>query len=122
MKKTFLEWVKNEAVDIEKVSKIDLKVKCFEYFVYNLIKQTKSLDELKSSNFSILKVQLLLFFLVSANTELLDIFDNFHALPYGNIEADIYKYIRHNKGEFSFFTISRFGIELKYKDELKSIG
>ena len=120
-KRKFNEWLKSSSKKIEySKENIDEKIKAFEYFVYTLIRQTKNLEELKSSNFSILKVQLLLFFLVSKETKLLDVFDNWYALPYGNIEADIYRYIRHNKGKFSFFTLTRFGIKLEYNNEAPS--
>jgi len=44
---------------------------------------------------------------------LFDLFDNWHALPYGHVEADLYDYIKKNKGEFSFFVLDRFKLTLK---------
>lgn len=113
MEKTFIEWVKTENSKSTMTSKLDFKVKCFEYFVFLLIKKSENIDELKSMNLTALKVQLLLFFTVCSSDKLLAVFDNWKAMPFGSIESDIYQYISKNKGEFSFFKLTRFGLELK---------
>ncbi len=120
MEKNFIDWLKTEQLNLDKQNKIEFKVKCFEYFVFLLIKNSNSLKELKTTYYGSLKIQSLLFFLVSASIDnetntypLLDVFDNFHALPYGIIERDVFEYIKNNNGEFSFFKLDRCGIELK---------
>lgn len=105
--RTFTEWLNF------KPSKLDEKIKYFEYFVIQLVRNTKDLKDLKSRNYSDLKVMLLLFFTCATDTKLLKIFDNWHAKPHGHIEQDLWNYIKQNKGEFSFFRLTRFGIELK---------
>jgi len=113
MEKTFIEWLKNENHKTDSISKLDLKIKYFEYFVSHLIKQTKDYEEFKNNDFSILKVQKLLFLSCAVNVKLLDIFDNWYAMPYGHIEKDIYDYTRKNKGKFSFFTLTTKNMKLE---------
>lgn len=105
-KRSFVEWLNY------KPTKLDTKIKAFEYFVRALVRQTNNYEEFKNNDFSQLKVQKLLFLACSANTELLGIFDNWVAMPYGPIEYDIYKYTRENKGVFSFFKMSSTKLEL----------
>ncbi len=77
------------------------KIQAFEYLVYKLLewyKETSS--ESNHNDLSILKVLKLTFFVsaagVNKNSEntLLDIFDNYYAMPYGHVESDIYRYIK----------------------------
>jgi hypothetical protein len=103
----FSKWLKYEP------TKLDIKIKYFEYFVKQLIADTKDLEDLHSRGYSVLKVNQLLFLACSANIKLLDIFDNWYATPYGPKEEDIHKYIRLNEGRFSFFTLSSKGIKLE---------
>jgi hypothetical protein len=107
-KRKFTDWLNYEP------TKVDLKIKYFEYFIKGLIEQSKDFDEFKKNNYSQLKVMNLLFFSCSANTDLLRTFDNWWALPQGHVEQDIHNYMRDNKGKFSFFRITRFRIELGF--------
>lgn len=73
------------------------KILSFEYLLYHLVAwfcDIKNLDSLQLFNehndLSKLKVLKLHFFVCSANTDLLTEFDEFHALPYGHVESDIY--------------------------------
>lgn len=78
------------------MNKIERKKKCFEYIVTQLkmwYKEVAGTDNMDS--FTRLKLHKLLF-LVSSVTALpedkkvLQIFDNFYAMPYGPVESDIY--------------------------------
>lgn len=119
-KRKFTEWLNYQP------TKVDLKVKYFEYFVKKLVQESKDLEDFKSRNYSIVKTMKLLFFTVQASIEqdkensLLNIFDNWYAAPYGHVEGDIDKYIKENDGKFSFFRITRFGIDLGYDFSHKS--
>lgn len=80
------------------------KIKCFEYIVLKLIDwhKEKNPEANVSSNFSKLKVMKLLFFVSSVkanddNMGLLDIFDNFWAMPFGHVESDIYNSLSETK-------------------------
>lgn len=57
------------------------KVDCFEYTLHQLYKP--------NNDFGRLKCNQLLFFLVSMEPELLNVFDNFYAQPYGHIDPDL---------------------------------
>ena len=113
-KRKFTEWLNY------KPTKIDLKIKYFEHFVSRLVKQTANLDEFRKNDYSQVKVMKLLFFTCCTDTELLKVFDNWHALPYGHVEKDIHTYMKQNDGKFSFFRVTRFGIELGYEFDDKS--
>lgn len=91
------------------------KINAFEQVVYYLSQWWKERNPEKENDLGILKVMKLLFFVSGADKEnnLFDVFDNFQAWQYGHVEADIYNYYSDNKGEFSFFTINRFKLELK---------
>ncbi|WP_282036201.1 hypothetical protein [Saccharicrinis aurantiacus] len=68
----------------------------FEYIVFKLREWYASKDgqDINNNDLSLLKVFKLHFFVCAINSEndssLLDTFDNFHALPYGPVESDIY--------------------------------
>ncbi len=78
------------------------KIQAFEYLVYKLLEWYKeSLPESNHNDLSILKVLKLTFFVSavgtnknSENDTLLDIFDNYYAMPYGHVESDVYTYIK----------------------------
>lgn len=78
-----------------------MKIKVFVYFVDALYKWNKEINPNCSSTYSKLQLQKLLF-LASAinadknNHELLDVFNNFYALPYGPVEMDIYEAMKSN--------------------------
>lgn len=74
------------------------KVLCFEYIVSLLIKWHQEVTGEATGylySFSRLKVLKLLFFVSAVKTvdgnDLLDLFDNFSAMPLGPVECDIYK-------------------------------
>ena len=78
----------------------------FSYMLTQLVdwyKEVKKVEEEEALNhFSKLSVLKLLFFIAAVpngteEKDLLDIFDNFSALPYGPVESDIYNAIRDNK-------------------------
>lgn len=82
---------------------LKIKINHFEYFVSELLK----LNNAPTNDFSILKVQKLLFFTVAIDSisneksKLIEtIFDNFVAMPYGHVESDIYSAIRDNDLRF----------------------
>lgn len=91
---------------------IPYKIDCFEYSIDKLIKWYQEVNgdsDGWKSNFTKLKLIKLNFFLSAVNANegdegLLDIFDNFYAMPYGHVESDIYanieglkKYVVTNK-------------------------
>jgi uncharacterized phage-associated protein len=80
-----------------------IKKELFEYFVYKLY------DNNENNDLSKLKILKLLFLTCSASTlvnnnkGLFKYFDNFAAMPFGNIETDMYLLTRENKSEFFDF-------------------
>lgn len=101
-------------------SKSESKVEYFEYFVYRLVKDC-GLENFKSNDFRYLKINSLLFYSCAVNSDLLSVFDNWYALPYGHVEKDIYEYYKNNKGKFSWFTIHRGNLELTDYPMLKDV-
>lgn len=95
------------------------KITAFEYLVNELTiwnndicgDYVKGLDKLK-----IIKLHFFVCAISSneENEDLFEIFDNFHALPLGPVESDVYNSI--NNGELNYFQInkSRFSILLNY--------
>lgn len=68
----------------------------FEYLVYQLEQWRKDKHPEKADAFTKLKLQKILFLVASVNAKkddhpLLDVFNNFYALPYGPVEIDIYE-------------------------------
>jgi intracellular sulfur oxidation DsrE/DsrF family protein len=121
MKAKFTDWLNPEKVKElqQKEAKIQLKIKTFETFVKKLLTSYPH----ETNDFGKLKMQCLLFFLCNASIKedkkesLYNVFDNWHVVPYGYVEADINQYIKENNGEFSFFTINRFCITLTNKNQ-----
>ncbi len=72
------------------------KILCFEYILYQLINWYKELRPTDMSLFSFTRLKALkLLFFVSAirkdeDRDLLDVFNNFHAMQHGPVESDIY--------------------------------
>lgn len=78
------------------------KIRCFDYLVYRII--TKNMSEVPNvqqiketmqlKEFNKLKLLKLLFFVSTIRqddgNDLLDIFGNFYAMPYGPVESDVY--------------------------------
>lgn len=85
-------------------SDINQKNSYFEYIVYKLNDLKNEFQIHDDSIFTKLRLQKLLFLVstinaTSDNKGLLDIFDNFYALPYGPVESDIYDSM--NKNDFT---------------------
>jgi hypothetical protein len=54
----------------------------------------------QKNDLSVLKVMKLLFFIVSTSPELLEVFNNWWAVPYGHEEADVKKILLEQKVEY----------------------
>lgn len=75
-----------------------MKVSLFEYFLKHLVDwyceyygiEFHEFNGHNKNNLSKIKIIKLHFFAASTEDEALDIFDNFHALPYGHVESTIY--------------------------------
>lgn len=100
------------------------KIRCFDYLVYKIITKdidgTPSVQQIKESGhlkaFNKLKLLKLLFFVSTIKQndgeDLLDVFDNFYAMPYGPVESDIYN----DLSEMPHFVFE--GNVLNVKDEI----
>jgi uncharacterized phage-associated protein len=104
----------------------DSKLKYFEYFLSILLDKS---DKKESNDFSILKVQKLLFLTVAIdsgkdkdNVLINEIFDNFVAMPYGHVESDIYSAIRHKQFEFFTITSSKTELNRDKKFDVNTLG
>jgi hypothetical protein len=71
----------------------------FEYFLFRIIKWNQEVEQ-DVYQISVTKAVLLLFFTSSCNNDMLDIFNNYTAAPYGSLEEDIWKNLRKNKKSF----------------------
>ena len=108
---TFNEWLK--------ASKVTDKKTAFEYFVFCLIRWWAEInpnDKFDKNDLSVLKVTLLLFLAIASSADkkndgLLNIFNNWEAVPYGAREVDIFKLMR-EEDAFSWFTIDNKRITL----------
>lgn len=101
---------------------ITTKTLAFEYWLTQMLIWGNELNpKVPFSSFSRLKALKLLFFSASVKDEqgkdLLDIFDNFYALPYGPVESDIYNCITLDR--LQYFSFKNFSLEKKqdYCDE-----
>jgi hypothetical protein len=110
----FNEWLRPENIKIIKPEKIE----AFEYFVMNIYNR---MGKPEKNDLSMIKLQSLLFLAMSAYLKnkkdendigLLSIFDNWYAMPYGNIEKDIFDYHRKNDGQFNGFKVNVHGLEI----------
>lgn len=86
----------------------------FEYFVYLVYKwycEAKHLNanQQVDNDLSKLKLIKLHFFACSTSEPALRIFNNFHALPYGHVESDVYQII----DNLNYFTISKTSLTIK---------
>lgn len=111
----FNEWLRPERI---KVSIKTKKIEAFEYFV---MKVYDSMGRPEKNNLSMIKLQAILFLAMSAYLKnkkdendigLLSIFDNWYAMPYGNIERDIFNYYKANDGQFNGFKINTHCLEI----------
>lgn len=103
--------------------KTSIKEKAFEVFVLGIVEwwlKQNPLKNWKENDLSSLKIQKLLFFssaLGSTPKEnedgLLNIFNNWVAMPYGPFEKDIIDIIKYRKGQFNYFKIGNHSLILK---------
>lgn len=110
---------------------MDKKYLLFEYLVFRLDEWKKQLNNTNKILLSKLRLQKILFLVCACdatneNKRLLDVFDNFHALPYGPVEMDIYEAMKEdgsfqnihftgNNCEYNIFNESIFS-ELSYEE------
>lgn len=90
------------------------KIKAFEYLVIKLSDWYKELNKnisFENNDLNKLKILKLHFFVSAVNANekkegLLNIFDNFYAMPYGHVESDVYSKIN----QFESMRIDRSGL------------
>lgn len=105
---------------------IEQKIKLYEYSLvcfyewYLDLKENESKNKLYTANdISVLKSMKLLFLLTAESyflgeTEIIEkYFCNFHAMPYGPVESDIYNYLNSKKGELEFVKINSITLTIK---------
>lgn len=97
------------------MQRIENKKLLFEYLVYLLEQWKQEKHPHSKEAFTKLKLQKILFLVASVNAvkdnhPLLDVFDNFYALPYGPVEIDIYEAMCNN----NFNTIRFEGNDCKH--------
>ncbi|MFP7657615.1 hypothetical protein [Chryseobacterium proteolyticum] len=108
---------------------MDTKKLAFEYFLCELMKwdmEARHLEDFNTNNdLSILKSLKLLFFTVAIdaknNNPLLNIFNNFHAMPLGHVELDVYN----QYSDLTYFSLDRYSLKLKnisWDDVQKSLN
>lgn len=95
------------------------KREVFEYVLYQIavwykdVFNSQSDTQLNEGNdLTKLKVLKLHFFITAVNAHenrLIEVFDNFYAMPYGHVESDIYNQI----GTLKRFEISQWGLKIK---------
>lgn len=87
------------------------KILAFEYLVTQMMKWNGS----ETSSFTRLKALKLLFFVATVKDEfghdLLDVFDNFYALPNGPVESDVYNCITADR--LSYYSFMSFSVSSK---------
>lgn len=95
------------------------KIEAFDYMLHLFEEWRDSHEELKNEPFPKLKAMKLLFLAAApkkdGGDDLLDIFDNFYAMPYGPVEIDVYNAIQEDK--LPSYTVNYRYIERKV-DEL----
>lgn len=102
------------------------KLKAFEYFVYKLTlwyNEAFETDVFKDNDLSKLKIFKLHFFTTAISTSpgdngLLRVFDDFHALPFGPVESDIYGHL----GDLEYFSITSSMLTLKKGINIEDIA
>lgn len=86
-----------------------MKTNLFEHFLKRLVEwycdyysiDYKEFNGHELNDLSKIKVIKLHFFACSTNERALDIFNNFHAMPYGHVESDVYS----NLNNLNYFTV-----------------
>lgn len=100
------------------------KIILFEYFLKKLVEWyceyyqigVTEFNNHPHNNLSKLKVIKLHFFACSTNSEALEIFDDFHAMPYGHVESDIYNQL----DNLSFCTVTNSNLIINNVEGFKS--
>lgn len=106
---------------------ISIKVQAFEYIAEKMLEWHESLHPGTPNDLSKLKLFKLLFFASAVNASeendgLLKLFDNFHAMPYGPVESDVYN----NFSDCKKVNVSRdstslvFGMDASYYDDINA--
>lgn len=95
---------------------INVKKQAFEYWLTQMLKWGREMTpKVSFYSFTRLKALKLLFFTAAVKNEsgsdLLDIFDNFYALPNGPVESDIYNCI--TTDDLTFYTFRNFSFGAK---------
>ena len=99
---------------------ITIKIKSFEYWLTQILQWGNELTpQVPVSSFTRLKALKLLFFTSaikdSEGNDLLDVFDNFYALPNGPVESDIYNCITADL--LTYYTFKDFSVGKKQEFE-----
>lgn len=92
------------------------KIPCFEFMIDQLIDWVNEFEGEPYKELNLLKVIKLNFFITAAsssedNPGLLEVFDNFYALPYGHVESSVYTAVK-SSNELSKYKITAKGIEI----------
>ena len=95
---------------------INTKKQAFEYWLTQMLKWGNEMTpKVSFYSFTRLKALKLLFFTAAVknndDSDLLDIFDNFYALPNGPVESDIYNYI--TADQLTYYTFNNFSFAEK---------
>lgn len=95
---------------------LEIKKMAFEYLLYQMLNWgAEFVPQVPSSSFTRLKALKLLFFTAaikdSKERDLLDVFDNFYALPNGPVESDIYNFI--TADQLMYYTFRDFSFNKK---------
>lgn len=101
------------------------KIVLFEYFLKKLIDwycdyygiELNEFNDHSFNNLSKLKVIKLHFFACSTSEEALNIFDDFHAMPYGHVESGVYNRLN----ELTFFTIGNAKLTINDLNGLQNV-
>lgn len=99
---------------------IPIKKYSFEYMLHELLKWFEEVAPQNSfASFTRVKTLKLLFFVSAIKDEngkdLLDIFDNFYAMPHGPVESDIYNLMSKNALDYFSFADIYMSIKKDYK-------
>lgn len=101
---------------------ISIKKQAFEYLLTQMLKWgTEMTPAVPALSFTRLKALKMLFFLAavknSQGDDLLDVFDNFYALPNGPVESDIYNCITSDQLTYYTFRDFSFSAKIQYSED-----
>ena len=99
------------------------KIAAFEYTTFRLLDWFDEKRPMLENDFSPLKVMKLLFFVSAVDTRrtgtnylITQVFDNFHAMPYGHVESDIYDFLKRENGDLPHLHFAKSKIDI-WKDK-----